>query len=109
VDDHLTKTEKKAWSNLKWTLDAGNEYVGGEPDEEDKKIESDKKEDPTPDTTPRTDLTPQRSDMLAKPEKKPTDIRKVLHSGRFMPRVGGAGGTKAPDEYKASKSMEQVV
>jgi hypothetical protein len=38
-------------------------------------------------------------------------VKKILASGsgRFLPRVGGAGGSKTPDEYEASKSLEQVV
>jgi hypothetical protein len=115
VDDLLTKTEKKAWSDLKWSLDARNEWMGGEPnedknpDEEDEETKLDKNKDPTPYTTPRTDMTPWRSDRLAEPEKKPEDVRKVLQSGRFVPRVGGSGESKTPDEYEASGSMEQVV
>jgi hypothetical protein len=61
--------------------------MGGEPDkdknlhEEDEETKLDRDKGPTPDTTPR------RSDRLAEPEKKPMFVRKVLQSGRFLPRV----------------------
>jgi hypothetical protein len=90
ADELLTKTEKKAWKDLKWSLDEGNEWMGGEseedknPDEEDEETELDRDKGPTPDTTPR------RLDRLAEPEKKPVDVRKVLQSSRFLPRMGEA-------------------
>jgi hypothetical protein len=72
-------------------------------DKEDEEMESDR------DKGPRTDMTPRRSERLAEPEQKPVDVRKVLQSRRFLPRVGGAGGSRTPDEYETSGSMEQVV
>jgi hypothetical protein len=30
ADELLTKMEKKAWKDLNWSLDEGNEWMGGE-------------------------------------------------------------------------------
>jgi hypothetical protein len=94
VDELLTKTIKKAWKDLKWSLDAGNKWMGDEPDknenpdEEDEETELDRDKDPTLDTTLRTDTMSWRSDRLADSEKKPVDVRKVLQSGTVPTKSG---------------------
>jgi hypothetical protein len=45
---------------------------------------------------------------LSKPEKKPAEAKKVLQSVWFVPKVEGTGA-KFPDEYEASRSMEQTI
>jgi hypothetical protein len=107
VDGLLSKKEQKSWKDLKYSLDSGNKYLRENPDkeenpdEEDEEMESDGEEDPAPDTTPTTKTTPRKSERLLEQERKPAEAKKVPHSARFVPRVGGTGA-KFPDEYEAS-------
>jgi hypothetical protein len=100
--------------DLKWNLDQGFEWMGADPNEEENlndkdektKTDEDKVPNPTQDTTPRRKL-----ERLAEPEKRWLVVKKILasRSRRYQPRVGRVGGSRTPDEYEASGSMEQAA